>query len=131
MDYPQRRKRMALRLSEAIVLCIEGYKVIGWLEKYKYYAEKRIEVLENDVCRLVLQMYSSQNVYRLTIDGRCKYLGCSVRRRIRRPGETWNRGNDLPNGDIAEETLNQILGAIVFYEALEVVKNVVETEVEE
>jgi len=44
------------------------------------------------------------------------YLGCGVLSRKRRAGETWDRGNDLPDGDLTKETWNTIIRAIVCYE---------------
>lgn len=44
------------------------------------------------------------------------YLGCQVTSRKMRPGEDWNRGNDLPDGPFTEETWKNILTGIVKYE---------------
>lgn len=44
------------------------------------------------------------------------YLGCQVSARKPRAGETWTRGNDLPDGELSEKTLEQIKNAIVAYE---------------
>jgi len=48
------------------------------------------------------------------------YLGCTASCRKPRAGETWTRGNDLPDGDFTQETWDEIMTAIVRYEAQEV-----------
>jgi len=48
------------------------------------------------------------------------YLGCTARTRKPRVGETWTRGNDLPDGKFNIETWNDILRGIVRYEAQEI-----------
>jgi hypothetical protein len=45
------------------------------------------------------------------------YLGAASVSRLQRPGETWNRGNDLPDGRFSAETWRRILAGIVRYEA--------------
>ena len=44
------------------------------------------------------------------------YLGCTVKTRKNRPGETWHRGNDLPDGKYCTQTWNDILNGILRYE---------------
>lgn len=44
------------------------------------------------------------------------YLGCIVNSRKPRPGEDWNRGNDLQDGKYSRETWYLILCDIVAYE---------------
>jgi len=48
------------------------------------------------------------------------YLGTTSISRLQRPGETWNRGNDLPDGRFSAETWREILAGIVRYEAQEI-----------
>lgn len=48
------------------------------------------------------------------------YLGLTASSRHTRPGENWTRGNDLPDGEFSEETLDRALNAILFYELREV-----------
>lgn len=45
-----------------------------------------------------------------------QYLGCQVETRKPRPGEDWNRGNDLADGNFSEETWLSILKDIIAYE---------------
>jgi hypothetical protein len=44
------------------------------------------------------------------------YLGCTVSTRKPRPGEDWNRGNDLKDGKYSEDTFIGIVKDIVSYE---------------
>lgn len=44
------------------------------------------------------------------------YLGCIAQSKRWRAGEDWHRGNDLPDGEMTDETWWRILGAIVGYE---------------
>jgi len=48
------------------------------------------------------------------------YMGASASTRRPRAGETWARGNDLPDGRFSEELWHRILAAIVRYEAQEI-----------
>ena len=45
------------------------------------------------------------------------YMGCTSLSRRARPGEDWQRGNDLPDGPLTEETWQAILAGVVRYEA--------------
>ena len=49
-------------------------------------------------------------------EGERDYLGCQVTARKRRAGESWERGNDLPDGDLTKKTWNTIVRSIVCYE---------------
>lgn len=49
-------------------------------------------------------------------DEKDSYIGCQVNARKSRAGETWSRGNDLPDGPFNKETWNKIIYAIVNYE---------------
>lgn len=44
------------------------------------------------------------------------YLGCQVSTRKPRAGESWSRGNDLPDGPFNRDTWNKILNAMINYE---------------
>lgn len=48
------------------------------------------------------------------------YMGAVASSRTPRVGETWTRGNDLPDGHFGEDLWQKILTAIVRYEAQEV-----------
>lgn len=49
-------------------------------------------------------------------EGEKGYLGCGVSARKPRAGETWTRGNDLPDGPFTKETLDRIEKGIIAYE---------------
>lgn len=44
------------------------------------------------------------------------YLGCIVSSRKKRVGESWTRGNDLPDGKLTRETWEKIKDGIIKYE---------------
>ena len=130
---------MALRLSEIEkIKCPNGGTLISWLGEFKYCTGKRIHVVINDVDRFKIRIYTARNCYGIVACGekprendepyaegqKRDYLGCIASTRTPRPGEDWTRGNDLPDGSFCKRTFHRILGAIVFYEALEVAKDI-------
>lgn len=48
------------------------------------------------------------------------YLGCQVSSRKPRAGETWTRGNDLPDGPLTRETWEKIKTSILKYELVKI-----------
>jgi hypothetical protein len=54
--------------------------------------------------------------HRYSISAHPEYLGCIASTTRERPGETWNRGNDLPDGKFCRETWDAIKDAILRYE---------------
>ena len=52
------------------------------------------------------------------------YLGCGASSRTVRPGENWTRGNDLPDGAFSRETFDDIIGAILAYELVDLAPEV-------
>jgi hypothetical protein len=63
-----------------------------------------------------VNFYTSEHRYHIIAIERSddtSYLGCQVSARKKRPGETWYRGNDLPDGDLNEKTWEQIKNAII------------------
>lgn len=68
-----------------------------------------------------LSFYTEEHQYFITAiesaDGdKDDYLGCQVSARKMRAGETWGRGNDLPDGKFSRKTWDMIINAIVSYE---------------
>jgi hypothetical protein len=66
-------------------------------------------------------LYTNDHQYSITgYEGTEKnpkgYLGCTASTRKPRPGEDWNRGNDLPDGKYSKETFDKIIRGIVAYE---------------
>lgn len=128
---------MTLRLSEVEkIRCKNGRTLVDWLSQYKYFAKKRVHVVKNEEDRFVIRLYTSDHCYQIVAKGdrvwaanipvlkgeHPAYLGCTASTRRPRPGEDWTRGNDLPDGRFNLQTLQSIIGAIVFYEAKEVIK---------
>ncbi len=76
--------------------------------------------------RQVIRIFTHTNAYSITavesVDG-STYLGCVSKSRKERAGENWHRGNDLPDGEMTEETWRQILCRIVSYELQQVQHN--------
>jgi hypothetical protein len=56
------------------------------------------------------------------VDGEEGYLGCQVLTRKPRAGESWTRGNDLPDGPFNRETWYKIIFGIVRYELVKLSK---------
>lgn len=53
-----------------------------------------------------------------------RYLGCVGTRRTSYAGETWLRGNDLPDGPFSFETFQQIMQGILAYEWVELAEQI-------
>jgi len=71
--------------------------------------------------RWIFAMYTDKHVYRfLAIDkyGHDGYLGCQVACRKPRAGESYTRGNDLPDGKFNRETWEKIKNAIIGWEVV-------------
>lgn len=119
---------MAIRLSDVEIKSKHGRRLVEWLGEFKYCYGKRIHVVVNTEEEIRLRIYTARNCYAIhahKTDGRWPiYFACEASTRAPRPGEDWTRGNDLPDGEFSKETLNQIMGSIVFYEALEVAKDI-------
>jgi hypothetical protein len=71
-------------------------------------------------------IYTETHKYRITAIDRDDdgYLGCGATVRKRRPGEDWDRGNDLPDGDFTVETWNKIIKGIVNYELIKLSEHI-------
>jgi len=91
----------------------------------KYKEEDCISITKEGVVRL--KLYTNENFYSISAtppgsrhpDG-LGYLGCIAKSRKPRAGETWTRGNDLPDGYFCYETWIKILGGIVGYELVKI-----------
>jgi len=65
------------------------------------------------------KIYTDRYVYRfIAIDryGKDGYLGCQVSSRKKRAGESWTRGNDLPDGPFTRETWERIKNDMIGWE---------------
>lgn len=111
---------MALRLSETEVKSGCGKQLVEWLSAYQFFKSARILVLANEEDLLRIRLFTT--FYHYTIEALDSYLGCRVSYRAPLPGENWARGNDLPDGKFSLVTLQEIMGAIFFYEAVSVVE---------
>jgi len=95
-------------------------KIEDFIEERKEYNSKEGEHYYE------FNFYTENHLYRIVaIDRKGEnndYLGCGVLARKRRAGETWDRGNDLPDGDLTKESWNTIVRAIVCYELVKLSK---------
>ena len=93
---------------------IENFK--KWVRKDLYPITGLIVIEQetSDVVRLFL--YTATNRYNIVAKEIEEYLGCTSSSRKSRPGEDWNRGNDLPDGKLSKKTWHRILCGIVRYE---------------
>jgi hypothetical protein len=79
--------------------------------------------------RHVFTIFTDRNEYRICVrlptqarpDGG---LSCGSLARKPRAGETWRRGNDLPDGPLTHETWHRILASIVSYEMVQISREV-------
>jgi hypothetical protein len=69
---------------------------------------------------VTVNFYTDEHVYSIHVHWadtkENSYLGSTVSTRKNRPGECWNRGNDLPDGKYNDETWDDILKGIIRYE---------------
>jgi len=108
--------------------------LMKWFDRDVRYARwgENVEVVENwtrgegdhEEYYFSIRLYTDINSYRISActgpqPGRT-YLGCIASSRKPRAGEDWNRGNDLLDGPLTEETWHGILADIVGYELVKV-----------
>jgi len=70
--------------------------------------------------RLRFRLYTETNVYHISASSNKNYLGCIAKSRKPRAGEDWNRGRDLADGPLSEETWRQILADIISFELVRI-----------
>lgn len=99
-----------------------------WLESIAPYGnvQRTMLIYTPDEARdpmVKVKFYTENHEYTITIidcpkDGTRKrgYLGCDAQSRKERPGETWKRGCDLPDGPFELETWEKIKQAIIAHE---------------
>jgi len=83
-----------------------------------------VHVIQNDAApneyTFRAYLYTAINRYSIVAkfrgDDKPGYLGCIAQSRKARTGEDWFRGNDLPDGDLSEDTWQRILVGILRYE---------------
>lgn len=65
-----------------------------------------------------IAFYTDRHKYYITAieDEQSGYLMCTVETRKPRAGEDWHRGNDLSDGPLTREVLEQIKNSIIAYE---------------
>lgn len=86
--------------------------------RYELYVHEK-EKNENVAC---FRIYTDNYKYYISVhrhDKKEDYLGCVMTCRKPYPGEDWNRGNDLPDGNCNEETWDKIKSAIIMNELVQ------------
>ena len=88
-------------------------------EEYADYITKS-EDWEINPNRLHVLLFTNDHSYHISATK--DYLGCIAKTRKPRAGETWNRGNDLPDGKFCKETFDSIIRQAFAYEIIAKVK---------
>lgn len=88
-------------------------------------SRKKFEPLRDNHLHVIL--FTNDHLYYISAglpreSGGTGYLGCIADTRKPRAGETWTRGNDLPDGPLTKETWDSIVRKIVGYELVAKVK---------
>ena len=91
----------------------------GWLGGLRLWGldGERFRFAEHEGGRGTVVFCSDAHGYHLSFAE--NYLGCTASCRTQRPGETWTRGSDLPDGKFNQETFDKIIFAVVGYELVE------------
>lgn len=107
------------RLINEDILISMGYNdLVRWLKRIAKYEniKKTMLIFTVDQTENVKIIFFT-DTHKYCIDAKKDdYLGCTTSCRKARPGETWTRGSDLPDGDYNEETFEKIVRKIVGYE---------------
>jgi hypothetical protein len=110
-------------------------EVENWLRSRLCYGKRDKVLIDRLDGRVRARLWTTTNVYSISAIATRKreipgskvlenytYLGCVAGKRAPRPGEEHTRGSDLPDGDLSDALLDEIMNAIVRYEALEIPK---------
>ena len=94
---------------------------IEWIEKHNQEFPESQQYSQDFYRRI--QIFTFTNRYTISAHQRDDggYLGCTSSCRKHRTGETWFRGNDLPDGKLTEETWSDIIRGIISYELEDIV----------
>lgn len=104
------------KLIKAEDLKDRGFPTLyGWLKEISRFGNTDRMILIFDCGDTIrFRFFTEQNEY--VISASAGYLGAGVSTRKPRPGETWTRGNDLPDGPYSTKTWNSIVLGIIRYE---------------
>ncbi len=92
-------------------------KLVNWLTEVEAGDKWRYGDVEDDEPRGKFIIATAMNNYFISFTE--NYLGCVANSRVVWAGETWTRGNDLPDGDFSRQTFDRIMQGIVRYELVE------------
>ena len=104
------------------ILLSQGQTLFDWLIKHQYIDATKIEIFKNQPDLTIIKLYTNDHSYQII--AKPHYLGCQGGTRKPRPGETWHRGNDLPDGPFCRAKFDRIMGAIVGYELKQIAVHV-------
>ena len=102
---------------------MEWLKEICPWEKVEDYC--KFESDSNPPTETKVKIYTHDCCYAIVVrkrEGREPYLGCTALSRKPRAGETWHRGNDLPDGKFNRKTWEAIKNRIIGYELVKIMK---------
>ena len=112
-----------IKFEELVLLMPE---FAGWLKNICRYGNvDNMCLIFNDLngeeLKIRVKFFTTDNEYSIVAiprpdQDKRSYLGCIVNSRKSRVGETWKRGNDLPDGDFSYNTWKDIVNRIVAYE---------------
>ena len=102
-------------------------KFVKWCENLFYDFKSRVIIRENESFDGAVSCFLYTVDYRYSITVTNDYLGCFCHCRRPRPGESWTRMSDFPDGENNLRTLREIMNAILRNEILEVEDTLVPT----
>ncbi len=95
-------------------------RVLAWLAEVCPYGKEPLRFFrftEHEDGRGTVVFCTGVHSYHISFTD--TYLGCTASCRMQRPGETWTRGSDLPDGTFCYATFQRIIHRIVEYELVE------------
>ncbi len=100
-----------------------------WLKEMKYQRGDWKDYIKSESEeRICFELYTDEHIYHISasthldVENDKGYLGCTGSTRKPSAGETWNRGNDLRDGNFSYKTWIGILADIVGFELVSKVK---------
>lgn len=101
-------------------------QLLEWLEPFVRYGVEPLRRLrfselspEGDITSGRGRVIFCTAAHTYSISFTHKYLGCVASARTARAGETWTRGNDLPDGKFSRETFDKIIQGVLAYEMVD------------
>ena len=105
-------------INEDILIDMGYNDLVRWLKriaKYENIKRTMLIFVVDKTEKIKIIFFTDTHKYCI-IAIKDEYIGCTASCRKAKPGETWTRGSDLPDGDYNEETFEKIIRKIVGYE---------------